>query len=269
MSTETTSTTTTMTATTMRVAVTSSPFTGRRDHNFHPAQAIEPRPKDAVTRTSPPQAIPKQPSRGTRSSGQHRPQLRHRIAHRRPRHQVIHLPHPRSIQKRLSHPDHRHLNRIHPPPPEHGSHLTLQPRCPRPTRHHRFPTTRAPPVLHHPKLRMHRRPTHLQINRFLRGPFNPEVGLEVRQPPHPGFYPNLPTRKLDPPHCLEDVRHCETWLSCRLRKRHALKSSGLSGAIKEVDRREGKEATEVRTGGSRTYTLSSCLPICRAGDLVR
>src|SRR5215218_4932415 len=92
MSTETTSTTTTTTARTMRVAVTGSPFTARRDHSSDP-------PKPQSPPWTPDQdwslagylkaSQPRKPG----SPGQHRPQLRHRVAHLRPRRQIIHLPH--------------------------------------------------------------------------------------------------------------------------------------------------------------------------------
>jgi hypothetical protein len=42
MSTDTTSTTTTTTATTTRVAVTSSPFTGQKDHDYNPPEPTPP-----------------------------------------------------------------------------------------------------------------------------------------------------------------------------------------------------------------------------------
>jgi hypothetical protein len=46
-------------------------------------------------------------------------------------------------------------------------HLTLQPRTPRPLRHQRLPPTKAPPVLHHPKLRMQCCTSDREINWLL------------------------------------------------------------------------------------------------------
>src|SRR4029450_1487164 len=99
MSTETTSTTTTTTARTTRVAVTVSPFTARRDHTL-PTRPSHVQRQGPMTWTGLPQAISKQASQGPPASpGQHRPQLRHRVAHLRPRGEIIDLPNPPPIQK--------------------------------------------------------------------------------------------------------------------------------------------------------------------------
>jgi len=210
------------------------------------------------------------PSAGYRDSSQpithlprqHRPQLRHRVGRLRPRHQIVDLPNPPPIQKRLRRPHHRHPNPVEPPPRKRRPNLTLQPRTPRPPRHQRLPIPERPPVLQHPEFRMHRRPAHRQVDRRLVHPLNPKEGPKVRQPPHPRFRPNLPTRKLHPPHGLEDLRNCNTWLNYRLRQPDAVKPSWLSGAVREVDGGEGKETTEVWTRRRGAEALGSCLPIC-------
>src|SRR5215211_4231224 len=256
MSTETTSTTTTTTARTMRVAVTGSPFTARRDHSSDP-------PKPQSPPWTPDQdwslagylkaSQPRKPG----SPGQHRPQLRHRIAHLRARRQIIHLPHSPPIQKRLSHPNHRHLNRIHPPPPKRSPHLTLQPRLPRPFRHQRLPTPEGPPVLHHPKLRMNRRSAHLQINRRLARSLNPKERFEVRQPPHPRLRPNLPTWQLHPPHCLKHLSKTYARGGHGLFKAYTLEPGRRTTPIRTMDSPKCKEQSGTRAWGWLNRFLQS------------
>src|SRR5215203_5098354 len=153
MSTETTNTSTT-TASTMRAAVTSSPFTDQKGPRFNRGQATVPR-----TRTPQPGPVhlrlsQRKPANEPTSPRQHRPQLGHRIGRLRPRHQIIHLPHPPPIQVRLRHPHHRHPNPIEPPPRERRPNLTLQPRTPRPPCNQRPSIPKGPAILDHMELRV-------------------------------------------------------------------------------------------------------------------
>src|SRR4029453_18492161 len=97
-------------------------------------------------------------------------------------HQIVDLPNPPPIQVGLGCPHHRHPNPIEPPPRKGRPNLPFQPRTPPPPPHQRFPPPEAPPILQHPELRMHRRPTHPQVDRRLLHPLNPKERLKVRQP---------------------------------------------------------------------------------------
>src|SRR4029450_8155630 len=178
-------------------------------------------------------------------------------------HQIVDLPNPPSIQVGLGRPHHRHPNPIEPPPRKGRPNLTFQPRTPRPPRHQRFPATEAPPVLQHPELRMHCRPTHPQVDRRLLHPLNPKERLKVRQPPHPRLHPNLPTRKTHPPNRLNHLRNGPPSSGDCLLKSDASESRGFSSSIDEVGRPERKEGCWAR--GCRAYPIECSLLVWRTG----
>ena len=260
MSTDTTNSTTT-TARTMRVAVTSSPFTIQKGPRFQPGQATGPpaRTHDHDRLTG--RLSQWKPAEEPASPGQHRPQLRHRVRRLRLRHQVVDLPNPPPIQKRLSHPNHRHPNPIEPPPPKRRPNLTLQPRPPRPLRHQSFLTTERPPILHHPKLRPHRRPTYLELDGRLGRSLHPKIRLEVRQPPHPRLHPNLPTRQLHPPHRLKDLSHGHAGGSDSLFEGDTRKPCRPTTPIRTMNSSKRKEPPKFRTRGRGAKPFGGCLSV--------